>query len=107
MHKKIRDSERFIAIAFLLPALLFLVVFCVYPILYNIVMGFQDMNMMNLRNKAYTFVGLRQYIELFTDKTGVFQRSVFNTFKYTVFSIVFQFSLGFMFALLFAKRFRV
>ena len=106
MHKKIRDSERFIAIAFLLPALLFLVVFCVYPILYNIVMGFQDMNMMNLRNKAYTFVGLRQYIELFTDKTGVFQRSVFNTFKYTVFSIVFQFSLGFMFALLFAKRFR-
>ncbi len=106
MRKKISDREPFMAWAFLLPALIFLAAFCIYPVAYNIVMGFQDMNMMNLRTKSYSFVGFKQYVDLFKDPTGVFPNSVLNTFKYTIFSIIFQFILGFAFALLFAKQFR-
>lgn len=99
------ESERTIAVLFLGPALIYLAVFCVYPILYNFVMGFQNMSMMNLRRHNYTFVGLQNYIDLFSDKTGVFQRSILNTFSYTIWSIIFQFILGFAIALLFSKRF--
>ena len=99
------DNERVIAFLFLAPALLYMLILCVYPIIYNIVMGFQNMSMMNLRSQSFTFVGFQNYAELFTDRTGVFQRSIANTFRYTVFSILFQFILGFAAALLFAKRF--
>ena len=99
------DNERMIAFLFLAPALIYMLVLCVYPIIYNVVMGFQNMSMMNLRSKSYTFVGLKNYIDLFNDRTGVFQRSILNTFRYTVFSILFQFIFGFAAALLFAKRF--
>lgn len=99
------DNERMIAFLFLAPALIYMLVLCVYPIIYNVVMGFQNMSMMNLRSKSYTFVGLKNYIDLFNDRTGVFQRSILNTFRYTVFSILFQFIFGFAAALLFAKSF--
>ncbi|MBQ9198349.1 MAG: sugar ABC transporter permease [Clostridia bacterium] len=99
------DNERVIAFVFLAPALIYMLVLCVYPILYNVVMGFQNMSMMNLRGKSYTFVGLQNYVELFTDRTGVFQRSIGNTFRYTIFSILFQFIFGFAAALMFSKRF--
>ena len=105
MRKSIFDSERFMAWAFLLPAMVFLAVFCLYPICYNFVMGFQNINMMNLRAKTYTFVGLQQYVNLFKDPTGVFPQAILNTFRYTIFSILFQFTLGYTFALLFVKRF--
>ena len=99
------DNERMIAFLFLAPALIYMLVLCVYPIIYNVVMGFQNMSMMNLRSKSYTFVGLKNYIDLFNHRTGVFQRSILNTFRYTVFSILFQFIFGFAAALLFAKSF--
>ena len=103
--RKLLDNERVIAFVFLMPALIYMLVLCVYPIIYNVVMGFQNMSMMNLRAKSYTFVGFQNYANLFADRTGVFQRSILNTFRYTVFSILFQFILGFAAALLFAKRF--
>ncbi|MDD3336399.1 MAG: sugar ABC transporter permease [Eubacteriales bacterium] len=105
MRRSLLNSEKFVAYTFLLPALLFLAVFCLYPVFYNFIMGFQNMDMMNLRSGRYTFVGFDQYIALFLDPTGVFPRAVANTFTYTIFSIIFQFTLGFAFALLFAKRF--
>lgn len=102
---RLLNSERTIAVLFLAPALIFMLVFCVYPILYNFVMGFQNMSMMNLRRHTYTFIGLQNYLDLFQDKTGVFPRAILNTFRYTIWSIVFQFALGFAIALLFSKRF--
>ena len=104
-RSNVLDNERVIAFLFLAPALIYMLVLCVYPIIYNVVMGFQNMSMMNLRSQSYTFVGLKNYIDLFNDRTGVFQRSIVNTFRYTVLSILFQFIFGFAAALLFAKRF--
>lgn len=101
-----RHGEAKIVFLFLGPALIFLLIFCLYPIIYNIVMGFQDMSMMNLRNKGYHFVGLKQYIDLFKDPTGVFPGAVLNTFKYTIFSIIFQFVLGFLAAILLTRKFK-
>lgn len=105
MSKRFWGSERFIAYSFLLPAVLFLAVFCLYPVLYNFLMGFQNINMMNLRSQTYGFVGFSQYASLFQDPTGVFPKAVLNTFTYTAVSIVFQFILGYAFALLFSKPF--
>ena len=62
MRKKISDREPFMAWAFLLPALIFLAAVCIYPVAYNIVMGFQDMNMMNLRTKSYSFWDLNSIL---------------------------------------------
>ena len=51
------------------------------------------------------FIGLKNYVELFQNET--FRKVVVNTFTFTIFSLIFQFSIGFLFALFFKKDFKL
>lgn len=88
---------------FVLPAVIFLIIFVGYPILYNIIMSFQDVDLMALNTGIKPFVGFNNYKEVF--QNPVFYQALWNTLFYTVVCIVFQFTIGFALALFFNLEF--
>jgi len=87
---------------FLAPGLLFLMFFMIFPIFYNLLLGFQNVTLMNLRGE-HEFIGLSNYINIFLDP--VFKISFVNSIIFTAMCIFFQFAIGFAFALLFNMNF--
>lgn len=89
--------------AFVLPAVIYMLVFIGYPIIYNWVISFQDATAYTLKNAERAFVGLDNFKAIFADPT--FWHAFQHTFVYTIGCLVIQFTLGFIFALFFAKKF--
>ncbi|ADQ06437.1 binding-protein-dependent transport systems inner membrane component [Caldicellulosiruptor hydrothermalis 108] len=88
---------------FILPALVFTVCFTLYPLIYNLLLSFKDATAMSLMEGNSKFIGLKNYIDIIKDP--VFTRVVLNTIIFTVGSILFQFIIGFLIALLFDNDF--
>jgi multiple sugar transport system permease protein len=88
---------------FILPAIIFTVLFAIYPLIYNVVFSFQDVTAISLIQKTSQFIGFKNYIDTLNDP--IFRRTVLNTLIFTVLSILFQFTIGFLIALLFNKEF--
>jgi multiple sugar transport system permease protein len=86
-----------------LPALIFMLAFIGYPIINNIILSFQDVNVMTLSSKVKPFVGLQNYTALLKGK--ILTTTIINTFVFTVGSIVFQFIIGFALAMFFNMKF--
>ncbi|MFB5679158.1 carbohydrate ABC transporter permease [Paenibacillus terreus] len=87
---------------FVLPIVLFMLVFVLFPIVYNITLSLQDVNVYNFK-KEHHFVGFENYVSTFKDP--VFYTALRNSIVFTVFSLVFQFGIGFALALFFNRRF--
>lgn len=68
--------------AFLIPALLFFILFTGYPILCSILYSFRDWSGMTV---GYKSVGLANYKELIGDK--LYWNAFFNSFKYSLFVV--------------------
>ncbi len=90
---------------FVLPALLFMLAFIGYPVVSNIILSFQKVNVMTFSSKVKEFAGFSNYLEVLKDP--VLLISVKNTFVFTVGSIFFQFIIGFALALFFNLKFSV
>jgi len=100
--KKLGRSEE-LGLIFVLPALLFIGYFVAYPIVSNVILSFQDVNVMTLTKPNKPFVGWANYAQLFQDT--VMMRAILNTLLFTVCCILFQFIIGFLLALFFNKKF--
>ncbi|MFD0682257.1 MULTISPECIES: carbohydrate ABC transporter permease [unclassified Paenibacillus] len=87
---------------FVLPALLFMAVFIIYPIAYNVALSFQDVNVYNLKGEHH-FIGFTNYMKSLQDP--VFYISLKNSVIFTVVSIFFQFTIGFGLAIFFNMKF--
>ncbi|WP_438433211.1 carbohydrate ABC transporter permease [Gorillibacterium sp. sgz500922] len=101
---RLKLTERTYSNFFVLPALIFLLAMVGYPMYENIRLSFYDMNVMNIAG-VQSFVGLDNYQALLND--DIFRKSTTNTLIYTVFSILFQFLIGFALALLFSQKFQL
>ena len=95
--------RRNVGLLFVLPALLYMLVFVGYPIIKNVILSFQNVTAVNLVKGDKVFVALGNYVELFQD--NVFRSSLWNTLLYTILCLVFQFVIGFALALFFSKKF--
>lgn len=95
-----RQEER-AAFAFLLPALLLLLVFIFYPMLKALLMSFQNVMLMS---ESSRFVGLDHYVSLFQDQ--FFLRSVRNTLYFAVVVLPVQTAIALGLALLIRARIR-
>ncbi len=84
----------------MIPALFFVAVVMLYPLIYTLVMGFFNNTLFMDKPE---FAGLLQYKKLFSDK--VFISSIKNTFIWTFGSVFFQFGLGFLMALVLHQSF--
>lgn len=96
--KKLREGY-----AFILPGVAFILLILGYPLIYNVILSFKDTSVKNFSKGTSVFVGFQNYIELFQDPT--FLLVIKNTFIFTAACLVVQFTLGFVFALFFSKKF--
>ena len=92
-----------VGLLFALPAFVYMLIIVGYPIISNIVLSVQDVTVKNLARGTKNFVGLNNYIVLFRDE--VFRLTISNTLKFTVYSLLFQFIIGFALAVFFNKNF--
>ena len=89
--------------AFILPGFIYMIVVLGYPLIYNIILSFRNVNIKTFKNGTDIFVGFSNYIELFHNET--FLMVFKNTFVFTIGCLVIQFTIGFLFALFFSKKF--
>ena len=95
--------ERLAQWLFLTPALLYLVAFFGFPIVKNLVMGFQDYSTASLYTGRAPFAGWSNYQAILT--SGLFGKLLLNTALFTVASMLGQFVIGMALALFFNRRF--
>lgn len=101
---KQHKNERFIFLM-LLPALIFIGIFTYYPLLKGVTMAFQDYNLFNINNTKW--VGLDNFKEILTPAVmNNFYQVLYNTLKWVIVSLFFQFMIGFALALLLNKPFK-
>lgn len=84
---------------FLLPSLVFLASFTLYPIFKSIINSFQKVN---LGKQTYKFIGLTNYVKVFGDKT--FHIVLRNTFLFALMVIPLSMVIGFFLACLVKKE---
>jgi len=95
--------RRLVATLFLGPAVVYLLLFYGYPVVQNVVMGFQHYTISTFFTGEAPWVGLDNYREVLG--SPLFRTALLNTFLFTVGSIVGQFALGLGIALFFRRRF--
>ncbi len=83
-----------------MPLVLFVAVFMVYPVFYNILTSLFDWNGIS---KSKDFIGLRNYSDLFGDP--VFWITVKNFFLFAFFTVFTQAVLGIVLAFMFSRKF--
>ncbi|PSH65049.1 carbohydrate ABC transporter permease [Phyllobacterium sophorae] len=100
--RTIRDGSGF-DILLLGLALVYLVAFSAFPIIYNIIMSLQTVDMFTITSFKRPFVGLENYSTIFAQPIAA--TVLWNTVQFVVLSIVFQLSIGFGLALFFQQDF--
>lgn len=85
-----------ITFVFLAPTIIILLLLTVYPFFYALFISFRKMNLLKGQN---VFNGFDNYIALFSD--SMFYVAMFNTVKFVVIAVFFEFILGMIFALFF------
>lgn len=102
LHEYIFDS-RITLYLMLLPAVLMVLFFAVYPLLYNISLSVHEVNMSTILNDNRPFVGIDNYITVLANEN--FVEILNNTLIFTFFSVLFQFLFGLALALYFNQDF--
>jgi multiple sugar transport system permease protein len=97
-HNKI-----FIGYMFVVPAMIYMIILIGYPLVYNIILSFQNVTAMTLAKGNYKFIGLDNFRALIEDP--VFLPALLHTIYYTLGSLLIQFVLGFILALFFNEGF--
>lgn len=95
-----KKSERKAAYLFIIPAVVLLAAFLLYPALQTVRYAFTDYNIM--RPDRIKFCGINNFIELFQDKD--FWIAVKNTLHFTILVVPFQTVLALALALLISSR---
>jgi multiple sugar transport system permease protein len=84
-------------------------VFCVallgYPVIYSVVLSFRHATVDTFVSGRMSFNGLDNYRSVVLDST--FWKALSNTVAFTLFSLGFQFAVGFILALFFQETFRL
>ncbi|MFC7406839.1 carbohydrate ABC transporter permease [Georgenia alba] len=98
-----RRHRRAVTALFLGPAILYLALFFGYPVVQNVLMGFQHYTITTFFTGEAPWAGLANYREVIG--SPLFRTALTNTVLFTVGSIAGQFALGLGLALFFRRRF--
>lgn len=83
--------------------MLYLLTFIGLPVIYNLVMSVQDVDLGNIVNLARPFIGLENYRAAFADPS--FQKVLLNSAIFVAVNVIAQVGIGLAMALFFAQRF--
>jgi multiple sugar transport system permease protein len=95
--------ERFFQLMFLVPAVVYLVLFFGYPVVKNVIMSFQAYTTTTFYTGVAPWVGVQNYVHVIGSQ--IFGTALLNTALFTIGSIVGQFVIGLAFALFFRRNF--
>lgn len=95
--------RRWIGYGFLLPSVVYVAAFFLYPLIHNIEMGFQDYTVTSYISGEAPFIAFENYEAIVAN--SYFVPTVTNTLVFTVTSIAFQFVIGLVLATFFVKKF--
>jgi multiple sugar transport system permease protein len=95
--------QRIVELLFLLPAVAFLLIFFGYPIVKNVLMGFQHYTTSTFFTGRAPWAGLANYRAVLG--SNVFSEAARNTLLFTAGSIVGQFTIGLGLAVYFQRKF--
>jgi multiple sugar transport system permease protein len=88
---------------FILPFVIFCLVLLLYPVAYSLALSFRQATVETFVSGEMPFNGVTQYQAALSDP--IFWRALVNTILFAFFSILFQFTIGFLLALLFQANF--
>jgi multiple sugar transport system permease protein len=88
---------------FLTPAIAYLLFAFLLPIVYNVMLSFEQTSPATIANFTAPFAGLANYRFILNDPTS--RDAIVRTLEFTFLSLLFQFVIGFSLALLFSLRF--
>jgi multiple sugar transport system permease protein len=94
---------RWARVVFLVPAALYVIFAFVIPIVYNLILSFEQTSPATLSSLFAPFAGIANYKAALVQ--AVTQSAIVRTFTFTFLSLLFQFVIGFGVALLFNLRF--
>jgi multiple sugar transport system permease protein len=97
--------DQLVAWAFVLPVVVYLVVFYAYPLYRNVDLSVRDYTVRSFIDGTAPFVGVANFIAVFQDAT--FGPAILNTLLFTGVSILFQFTIGMALAVFFFQHFRL
>ena len=100
---KIATKKKIEGYMFMLPGFLYILIILGYPLVYNVVLAFRNVNVKTFASHTDVFVGFQNFIDLFKDPT--FRKIFGNTITFTFGCLIFQFTIGFIFALFFSQKF--
>jgi multiple sugar transport system permease protein len=89
--------------AFLVPAIGYVLFAFAIPVVYNLVLSFEQTSPATISHLTAPFAGWSNYTTTLKDPTA--DSAIVRTFSFTVLSLLFQFVIGFGLALLFNLRF--
>lgn len=95
--------ERVLQLCFLLPAVVYLLLFFAAPVIKNVIMGFQNVTTASFYTGEAPWTGLDNYSNVIG--SAVFGKALLNTMLFTVGSIAGQFTIGLALALFFRRTF--
>jgi len=98
-----RTPERALQLLFLVPAVAYLLLFFGYPVVKNILMGFQHYTTSTFYTGEAPWVGLANYSAVIG--SAVFSKALVNTALFTIGSIAGQFVIGLALAVFFRRKF--
>jgi multiple sugar transport system permease protein len=88
---------------FLTPAIAYVLFAFALPIVYNVMLSFEQTSPATIASFTAPFAGLANYRFIFSDPTS--RTAIVHTLEFTFGSLLFQFIIGFALALLFSLRF--
>ncbi len=94
---------RYARAVFLIPAIAYVLFAFALPIVYNLILSFEQTSPATIASLFAPFAGLANYKTVLLDPTT--QSAIVRTFSFTALSLFFQFIIGFGLALLFNLRF--
>lgn len=98
-----RRLESFYRWLFLLPAVIYMVLFFGYPVYQNLIMSFQDYTTATFYTGVAPWVGFANYAQVLS--SSVFSTAAINTLLFTAVSIGVGFTVGMSLAVFFRKKF--
>jgi multiple sugar transport system permease protein len=98
-------AQRWVAWAFLLPLVAYLLAFYAYPLYRNLDLSLRDYTVRSFVQGGAPFTGLANYRRIVDDPT--FVPALTHTVVFTVASLVFQFGIGMALAVFFHQHFRL
>ena len=98
-----KRRDQLIGLLFLLPAVVYVLIFYLYPILNNVVMSFERYTAKSFVTGEAPFIGFGNFDRLFSNPD--FMVAVQNTIVFTLGSLFFQFTIGLAIAVFFNRKF--